>query len=65
MPKVIDLKSYKGLMRSSNSNEVCVCCSKETDIPKLRVISDRLYFIPGVGQLCPTCYKQLYTSQYS
>ena len=40
--------------------EGCVLCRAPADYPKGTPISDRDNYIEGIGQLCATCYEDLY-----
>ena len=40
--------------------ERCVCCGKYTDISLSMPVSDRKFYVLGVGQLCEQCYFTLY-----
>ncbi|HHV41892.1 MAG TPA: hypothetical protein GXX72_03470 [Clostridiaceae bacterium] len=58
---IIDMKTRKrdkGL--SDKVFEYCTICWAKTETRKDTPIELRDYYIEGVGQLCPTCYHDLY-----
>lgn len=42
--------------RRIRDTEPCVICRIDTRVPKALDISERLYYIEGVGQHCHDCY---------
>lgn len=40
--------------------ETCIKCNKYTSEPKNKRIEFRDNYVEGAGQLCPTCYGDLY-----
>jgi hypothetical protein len=38
----------------------CVMCGNETEYDKTTHIYNRQYYVEGGGQLCRTCWKQIY-----
>jgi len=40
--------------------EKCVLCDGDTDIAEDTPIDLRKYYIQGAGQLCPSCYEEIY-----
>jgi hypothetical protein len=42
--------------RRMRETEPCVVCRIDTRVPKALDISQRLYYITGVGQHCHDCY---------
>lgn len=46
-----------------NINDKCVCCGKDTGIPRNTPVSERSWYISGSGQLCGECYLDLYVRQ--
>ena len=42
--------------------EVCVCCGEETPYDRDDSIDFRNYYIEGAGQLCMSCYGEVYES---
>ena len=45
-----------------NSFERCVLCGVVTDVPVQMPVSERKCYIPGAGQLCRDCCRELYGS---
>ena len=45
---------------AASAMERCVLCWKLTDIPKDGPIRTRSYYVPGQGQLCARCYRELF-----
>ena len=43
-----------------NGNDKCVCCEKDSGVPHDTPIAERKYYIQGSGQLCGSCYNELY-----
>ncbi len=43
--------------------ERCVVCSQATEYAFDTPVSDREFYIEGVGQLCPRCYYDLYEKE--
>ena len=44
-----------------HGNDMCVSCHIDTHVPAALDISQRIYYITGVGQFCHDCYHVLYT----
>lgn len=42
--------------------EVCVVCGRITDVPRTAHIRARRTYVPGCGQLCDECCKEIYHS---
>jgi hypothetical protein len=61
MDKIISLKQRKISKATSNkTTEYCAICWGKTGVKKTDRIELRNYFVEGVGQLCPSCYRDLY-----
>ena len=45
-----------------NSFERCVLCGAVTDVQVQMPVSERKSYIPGSGQLCRDCCRELYDS---
>lgn len=45
-----------------DSFERCVLCGAVTDVPVQMPVSERKCYIPGAGQLCRDCCRELYGS---
>ena len=45
--------------------EKCISCGKETQYDELEHIDHRYFYIEGVGQLCCTCYNDIYKHFYN
>ena len=59
-----DRKEKKLQMDSEeNSFERCVLCGVVTDVPVQMPVSERKCYIPGAGQLCRDCCRELYVSE--
>jgi hypothetical protein len=43
----------------------CVSCGKETPYLKITHIDYRAYYVEGAGQLCKTCYLNIYNKNES
>lgn len=39
--------------------ERCVCCGKYTDVSLSMPVSERKFYVLGVGQLCEQCYFEI------
>ena len=39
--------------------EMCVICGAKTKYLRGTPIDERVHYVEGVGQLCPTCYNEL------
>lgn len=46
--------------KPDTSQEFCVLCGKPTGIPKDRDIALRDCYVEGAGQLCRSCYFNVY-----
>ena len=46
--------------QSDKLYEYCTVCWAKTDIRKNTPVELRRCYVNGVGQLCPTCYLELY-----
>ncbi len=58
---VIDFKTKKiEKALTDTTHEYCVICWTRTYIQQAVTIEFRCHYIEGVGQLCPTCYNNLY-----
>ena len=44
-----------------HGNDMCVSCRVDTHVPTTLDISQRIYYITGVGQFCHDCYDVLFT----
>lgn len=53
---IIDLKKEKLLRRSTW--EYCVICGQRTNVRRDEPVARRLYYVEGVGQVCPRCYRE-------
>ena len=51
--------------KSEKKQERCVLCGKMTEYTKDKPISERKGYIEGSGQLCRTCFAELYESEHS
>jgi hypothetical protein len=40
-----------------HDTELCVICGVETKVPRTQDVDERLYYVPGAGQLCHDCYQ--------
>lgn len=38
--------------------EYCVICGQRTATKRTEPVYTRLYYVEGVGQLCPKCYRE-------
>ena len=45
--------------------EKCISCGKETQYDEFEHIDHRYFYIEGVGQLCRTCYNDIYKHFYN
>lgn len=54
--EIIDFRREK-LLRPTKW-EYCVICGQRTDVKRSEPISRRMYYVEGVGQLCPRCYRE-------
>ena len=43
-----------------SGNDRCVCCGCDTGIPQSLPVPQRPWYIEGSGQLCGSCYLNLY-----
>ena len=48
--------------RKEKNLQRCVLCGAVTDVPVQMPVSERKCYIPGVGQLCRDCCRELYGS---
>lgn len=53
---IIELKIEK-LIRKAEW-EYCVLCGQRTGTRRAEPVQKRLFYIEGVGQLCPSCYRE-------
>ena len=62
--KVCFDKKEKKLQMDAEENSVerCVLCGVVTDVPGQMPVSERKCYIPGAGQLCRDCCRELYGS---
>ena len=44
--------------------EKCVVCGKETSVSTDMHIANRVYYVTGAGQLCKSCYNNIYNIHY-
>jgi hypothetical protein len=44
-------------------SDPCVVCERDTGVPTNRPISLRLYYVPGTGQHCKSCFTELHGSE--
>jgi len=42
--------------------EHCVICGQRTDVKTSEPVNRRFYYVEGVGQLCPRCYRETASS---
>ena len=49
--------------KHNQTNEKCVLCGKDTEVPKSLYIGLRKHYIAGVGELCANCFAELYKKQ--
>ena len=62
------VKSSDKAQLQLSTNEVferCVLCGKLTDIPKGQPVTQRSGYIAGGGQLCESCYEDIYVRNRS
>ena len=53
-----------GLKNETEEFERCVCgCGELTNVRKNTPVDKRLYYVDGVGQLKPSCYERVYSSE--
>ncbi len=43
-----------------NEMETCVLCGKTTEVPRNLSVEKREFYVEGAGQLCQSCYYELY-----
>ena len=46
--------------KKHKKNEKCILCKTPLKISKDLPVTQRLFYIDGAGQLCKTCYYNLY-----
>ena len=42
-------------------HETCVSCNTITEVLVNEPVTTRLHYVEGAGQLCKTCYTQVYS----
>lgn len=47
-------------MKNEKLYETCVVCKRLTDVKKDKDVNDRLFYVKGVGQLCETCFHEVF-----
>jgi len=47
-------------MKKDNLYENCVVCKRLTNVKKDKDVNDRLFYVKGVGQLCETCFHEVF-----
>lgn len=58
---LLEEKRTEAAKKTTNSVfEVCVLCGKQTDIRRDTPVDFRDAYICGCGQLCRSCYDELY-----
>jgi len=57
--KIYDIKPGKRTKKTDKGYEKCVLCGKKTGIKTSQPISDRDYYVKGIGQLCRECYRDV------
>lgn len=45
------------------TEEECITCGNSTGVREDTHVDERLYYVEGAGQLCPNCYKTIYTEK--
>lgn len=48
------------ISRQIHGTEHCIFCTIDTGIPRTLDISERLYYVEGVGQMCRDCWDETY-----
>jgi len=46
-------------------NDWCIVCGKETEYTKDTPKNQRFYYVEGVGQLCSSCYENIYGKMWA
>ncbi len=41
-------------------NDLCIRCGKETKYPLATPVDKRFCYVPGSGQMCEECYREVY-----
>lgn len=59
--KKIEMKKEK--TQQGPMTETCVLCHKDTGISKNAPVASRFGYVEGAGQLCPSCYARICTSE--
>ncbi len=61
--KTNDLKPERiKIANTDKCYEYCTLCWSKTNIQKHTPVQFRRYYVEGVGQLCPKCYRDSYKS---
>ena len=50
---------------NKEEKDKCVVCEKETSYDKLEHIDKRSCYVEGAGQLCWTCWDNVYNTKFS
>lgn len=47
-------------MQKDKVYENCVICKRVTNTKKEKNINDRIFYVKGVGELCETCFHEIF-----
>jgi len=59
--KTVQQNVKENTLRNNNNFEECIICHCKTNIPVRMYIEEREYYVEGAGQLCPKCFKELFS----
>ena len=45
-------------------NDLCIRCGKETEYSQSTLVDKRYFYVPGSGQMCENCYREVYALGY-